>query len=174
MNKQEIADLLETKYSALFLFLDNQSDDRWEIGPAGKWTTGQQVLHLLQSIKPLNAAMSLPKFIIRARFGTSNRELRDYDTVVKRYHERLKASNGATFRPSRQMKTPGIRDKSYLIDRLRVENKKLQYKTLKWPDKNLDQLVLPHPLMGKMPVREMLMWSAYHVEHHCNTLISHY
>ena len=63
-----------------------------------------------------------------------------------------------------------LADKHYIVNRLQTENKKLQYKTKKISDKNLDNVILPHPLMGKMPVRELIMWTAYHVEHHLNTL----
>ncbi len=174
MDKEDIADLLEQKYQSLLSFLESQEDEKWETGPEGKWTTGQQALHLLQSIKPLNQALSLPKFILRNRYGTSNRDVRDYATVVQRYHERLQDSSGAVFRPSRNMKIPKLKDKSYLLNRLQTENKKLQFKTKKWRDKDLDNLILPHPLMGRMPIREMLMWSAYHVEHHTNALKASY
>jgi len=72
------------------------------------------------------------------------------------------------------MKVPTIADKHFILDRLQVEQKKLQYTTKKISDKNLDTLVLPHPLMGKMPVREIIMWTAYHVEHHTETLKTNY
>ena len=174
MDKDQIADLLEEKYQALCKWLEHQEDEKWEQGPEGKWTTGQQALHLLQSIKPLNSALSLPKVILKYKFGKANRDVRNYDTVVNRYHERLKESNGATFGPSRLMKIPKLKDKDYLLNRLQTENKKLQYKTKKWKDKDLDGFVLPHPLMGKMPVRELLMWTAYHVEHHTRSLQDNY
>lgn len=174
MDKEAIADLLEEKHQNLLRFLEHQDDEKWENGPEGKWTSGQQALHLLQSIKQLNLAMSLPKFLLKTRFGKANREVRDYDMVVSRYHERLEASKGAVFGPSRNMKVPKLSDKKYLMNRLQTENKKLQYKTKKWKDKDLDSIILPHPLMGKMPVRELVMWTAYHVEHHTNSLQENY
>jgi len=175
MDKEAIANLLDDKYQKLIQWLENQDDKKWEQGPEGKWTTGQQTLHLLQSIIPLNNALSMPKFLLRYKFGRANREVRDYDTVIKRYQERLKdVPKGATFGPSRNMKVPKLKDKRYLLNRLQTENKKLQYKTRKMSDEQLDSLILPHPLMGKMIVREMLMWSSYHVEHHTNQLINNY
>ena len=73
------------------------------------------------------------------------------------------------------MKIPSVKEKEYILNRLQVENKKLQYKTLKrWSDQQLDHYVLPHPLMGKMPVREIIMWTAYHVDHHTKALMSNY
>lgn len=174
MDKEVIVQLLETKHAELIAWLENQPDEAWTQGPEGKWTQGQQALHLLQSIKPLNDALSLPKFLLRYKFGKANRPVRDYDIIVKRYHERLKDAEGKTFKGSQNMKVPNLEDKHYIINRLQTESKKLQYKTKKISDKNLDTVVLPHPLMGKMPVREIIMWTAHHVEHHTETLKSKY
>ena len=174
MEKDAIADLLEEKYQTLLHWLEQHDDEKWQSGPEGKWTTGQQALHLLQSIKPLNAALSMPKFMLRYKFGKANRDVRDYNTVANRYQERLKDVQGKTYKGSQNMKVPTLNDKSYILNRLQVENKKLQYKTRKLSDKHLDTLILPHPLMGKMPLREIIMWSAHHVEHHTNTLKDKY
>ncbi|TDU40265.1 DinB family protein [Gelidibacter sediminis] len=170
MHKDRIADLLEEKYHTLINWLELQEDYKWIQGPEGKWTTGQQALHLLQSIKPLNDVLSLPRFWYKYAYGINNRELRDYDTIVQRYLQRLEAFKKNPSKPSKQLRIPKIKDKRYILTRLQVESKKLQYKTRRISDKNLDTLVLPHPVMGKMPVRELLMWTAYHVEHHTNQL----
>ena len=174
MTKDDIILLLDDKYTDLVNWLQNQPNDKWTTGPEGKWTMGQQALHLLQSIVPLNNALSLPKFILRLKFGKANRALRPYEEVVKRYHEKLEKAKGKTYKGSENMRIPSLKDKHYILDRLQVEQKKLQYKTKKLSNKQLDQLILPHPLMGKMPLRELIMWSAYHVEHHTETMKSNY
>lgn len=174
MQKEDIVEQLELAHNNLYEWLESQESDRWELGPEGKWTTGQHVLHLLQSIKPLNTALSMPKFILRYKFGKANRPVRDFATVVSRYNERLTEVNGATFGPSKNMKVPLLKDKNYLIDRIQAENKKLQHKTKKWSDKDLDTYILPHPLLGKMPVREIVMWTSHHVNHHLKTLKEKY
>ena len=174
MHKDEIVLLLEEKHQTLLNWLKQQDEDKWEQGPENKWTTGQHTLHLLHSLKTLNKSLSFPKFILKYKFGKSNRKVRDYNTVVNRYNERLKNVPGKTFGPSQNMKVPKLKDKQYLLDRIQTESKKLQYKTNKWTDQQLDSFILPHPLMGKMPVREIIMWTAYHVEHHTNTLKNNY
>ena len=174
MDKDLIAELIEDKNNALISWISDQEDEKWIEGPKNKWTSGQHALHLLQSIKSLNDALSLPKFVLRYKFGKSNRDVRDYQTVVNRYQERLKDAEGITFGPSKNMNVPALTEKQYLLDRLQVEGKKLQYKTRKISDKNLDTLILPHPLMGKMPIREIIMWTAHHIEHHTNTLKEKY
>lgn len=174
MDKESLSLLLEEKYETLFSWLEQQPLEKWETGPEGKWTTGQHTKHLLQSITPLNTAMSLPKFILKFKYGKSNRAVRDYDTVTKRYQERLEGAKGLTYKGSMNMGIPKAIDKDYFITRLKVEYKKLQYKSQHWSDPDLDNYILPHPLMGKMPIRELLMWNAYHLEHHTKTLMKKY
>lgn len=174
MNKDDIVNLLDEKHKILLEWLEQHDDELWQSGPENKWTTGQQALHLLQSIIPVNNALSMPKFIIRFKFGKTNREVRDYDTVISRYLEKLKNAGEMVSPYSRKLKTPPLSDKKYILSRLQMENKKLQYKTRKLTDKHLDELVLPHPLMGKMPVREIIMWTAYHTEHHTKQLMNNY
>ena len=36
----------------------------------------------------------------------------------------------------------------------------------KWDDSNLDGCQLPHPLLGDLTMREMVMFSIYHCKHH--------
>jgi hypothetical protein len=174
MNKDAITDIIEAKHFELISWLEQQLEDSWTEGPEGKWTTGQQTLHLLRSIKALNDALSMPKFLLRYKFGKANRPVRDYSTIVKRYQERLKDVKGKTFKGSQNMKVPTLTDKHYILSRLQTEQKKLQYKTNMISDKNLDTLILPHPLMGKMPIREIIMWTAHHVEHHTEIFKSKY
>jgi len=43
---------------------------------------------------------------------------------------------------------------------------KLCRKTMKHSEAALDKYILPHPLLGKLTLREMLYFTAYHVAHH--------
>ena len=174
MEKEDIALLIKQKNDALIEYLSNQDNDLWEYAPSGKWTTGGHAKHLLQAIKPLNFALSLPRIVLKSRFGTTNRPLRSYNEIVDRYRQKLEEHPNVVFGPSKNLKQPLLKDKRYFLDRLQMEHMKLVYKTRHISDKNLDELVLPHPLMGKMPVREMLMWTAYHIEHHTNILATNY
>lgn len=175
MDKKAIADLLEEKHKSLFNWLENHDNENWQKGPEDKWTTGQHALHLLQSIKMLNKGLGMPKFLLKYKFGKANRDVRDYNTVINRYQERLKnVDTNAVFSPSRNMKIPELNEKPSIINKLKNENKRLQSKLNKISDKHLDTVILPHPLMGKMPLREIIMWTAHHVEHHTNTLKDKY
>ena len=43
-----------------------------------------------------------------------------------------------------------------------------------WSAEDLDNYLLPHPLLGKMLIREFLLWMIYHNYHHLNNLKSNY
>ena len=174
MHQDEIADLLEEKYHTLLDWLEKQENDKWTLGPENKWTTGQHALHLLKSIKPLNDVLSMPRFLFKYTLGTTTAEIRDYETIVSSYLEQLEEFKKNSTNPPKKLKVPTLQDKRYLLTRLQVESKKLQYKIRRISDRNLDTLVLPHPVMGKMPIREILMWTAYHAEHHTKQLQESY
>ena len=170
MDKLAIADLIEEKYQVLFDWLNQQPAENWETGPEGKWTTSQHILHLVNSLQLLNNALSYPRFFLKYKFGLSNRPSRSYEEVVKKYQDKLVENLDKSIEFNKDLKSPLLKDKPRLMTRLQIQHKKLQYKTRKISDVNLDTLVIPHPLMGKMTVRELIIWAAYHTEHHTTIL----
>ena len=170
MNKLDIADLLEAKHQELFAWLEDKPKENWIEGPTNKWTTGQHILHLINSLQLLNKALSYPKFILKYKFGTCNRATRDYNSVAKKYQQKLMENQDRARVFNQNLKKPLLKDREHLLTKFQIQQKKLQYKTKKISDKNLDTLVIPHPLMGKMTIREIIMWTAYHTEHHLTTL----
>jgi len=174
MDKKEISILLEEKHRQLFDWLQIQSKDRWLFAPENKWTVGQHILHLVNSIKLLNKALNYPKFIIKYKFGTNNRENRNYVYIVSNYQNKLIQNQDKAKAFNKSLKIPTASEKENLLTQLQIQNKKLQYKTNKISDKNLDTLLIPHPLMGRMTIREIIMWTAYHTQHHTEILKEKY
>ncbi len=174
MDREAIAEILEEKHRELFNWIESKPAEFWESGPDNRWTVGQHFLHLLKSIKPLNDALSMPSLLMRTQFGKNNREVRSYETVAERYEEKLAQNLDKAKLFNEKLKPPKLTDRTYILNRLQTENKKLQYKVRRIKDKNLDDLVLPHPLMGKMPIREIIMWTAHHVDHHTKSLKKDY
>ncbi|NVK53767.1 MAG: DinB family protein [Flavobacteriaceae bacterium] len=166
MTQEEIVHLLEEKHQFLIELLEHKLEDKWELASENKWTVGQHALHLLDAAKLLNKALSYPKFILKYKFGMANREVRTYEEVTKRYQDRLKENQERARDFNKDLKIPTIADRKRIIDDLNKQKKKLLAITRSWKDKKLDTLLLPHPLMGRMIVREIIMWSAYHTEHH--------
>lgn len=174
MDKVDIANLLEEKHKKLSDWLSEHPTEKWIKGPEGKWTTGQHILHLVNSIQLLNNVLSYPIFILKYKFGVANRESRDYETVANKYEDKLLANKDRAAKFNKGLKKPTLKQRDCLLTRYQKQQKKLQFKTKKISEKNLDTLVVPHPLMGKMTIREIIMWTAHHTEHHLNFLKLYY
>ncbi len=171
----EISDLLTSNENTIRQLFKQHQPNFWEVQPEGKWTAGQHVIHLVQSTKPLLNALRLPDFILKWRFGTSNRPSRNFEEVVARYEEKLsKAGPGVVGPFSRNMPDSLANEAEKYLSQLHELNQKLNKATLKLSEKQLDTILLPHPLMGKMTLREILMWNAYHTLHHVNVLKAKY
>lgn len=174
MTKSNIIDLLEEKHQVLFSWLEKSPEENWEKGPEHKWTLGQHVLHLAKSLQLINNALSFPKFILKYKFGKAIRPSRSYEEIARKYEKKLAQNQekAATF--NSKLGTSKMSERSRLITRLHIQNKKLQYKINQWKEEDLDTYVLPHPLLGKMTIREIIMWTAYHTQNHTTTLEQQY
>ncbi len=43
-----------------------------------------------------------------------------------------------------------------------------------WDEQNIDKYLLPHPLLGKITMREMLYFTDLHIQHHNKLIDQHY
>ncbi len=130
-----------------------------------KWTPGQQLEHIRKSVAPVVLAFRLPRFLLKYQFGVTNRPSRSYDALVARY---LKALDGATAVAPKQFQPPAV---PYSLRQKRIKTyenvvQKLIKVAQKCSEKDLDYYVIPHPLIGKLTLREMLFFCIYHVQHH--------
>ncbi len=175
MTNSQIINLLQIKENQLTALFSAQPDIFWEVQPKGKWTAGQHVIHLVQSETPLIKALKLPNFILKWKFGSSNRPSRSYEEVVHRYEEKLAAAGPGVVGPFSRKMPDSVSSESHIwISKLSELNSKINNVTKKLSDKELDTILLPHPLMGKMTLREILMWNAHHIQHHIDVLITKY
>ncbi|GMW01706.1 MAG: hypothetical protein AMXMBFR84_28430 [Candidatus Hydrogenedentota bacterium] len=141
-------------------------------GPKSKWTAGQHLEHLILSTKPLNLALRLPKIALKLKFGTSGRPSLTFDGMVDRYRGALSAGGVAAGPFVPDAVSPD--QKAAIMDRFRNEGDRLATAIAKWDDESLDNLQLPHPLMGNLTVREMLYFTIYHTRYHLDVLARDY
>jgi len=164
MTKPEIKTRLIEGHQSFIQYIDNLSEPDFMFSPNGKWTAGKQMDHIFLSVRILCKALQLPKFFLRYKFGKSNRPTRDYDTVVKKYRDKLQAGGLA---PS-PFVPPAIpfEEKAQLQAKFRAKVETLCKQLDKFDEQQLDVYILPHPLLGKLPLREMMYFTIYHVQHH--------
>ncbi len=164
MKREEIAEKLKASYKRYTDYVQELTPDEFEFEPKGKWSAGQQTLHLIKSTKPLLNGLGLPKFIIKSKFGKANRPSRSYDELVARYKERLEQGGKATgpYVPGKVAAKDQEKLSAELTDIISKMSKKIE----KWSEEQLDEFVLPHPLLGKVTTREMLYFTIHHAGHH--------
>jgi hypothetical protein len=164
MDKQNIIKKLTENHEEFIACVSQLSADEFSVSKNEKWTAGQQLEHILLSVKPVSLAFRLPMFLLKLIWGKSNREGRSYDELIARYHAKLANGSKATgpFIP----KKVDLHQGQKLKASLNKEVAKLCKAIEKRSEEELDQYILPHPLLGKLTLREMLYFTIYHVKHH--------
>ena len=172
ITKTQTKDDIKKELSAVFEQLDTYlkmvDDASFQKSVNGKWSIAQNIDHLTISNFITTLSLNTPKFILKQAFNTNNRTNWNYDEVVWKYQRSL--GNGAKaslpFQP--RLSIVPIRG---LVERLWKTSENVLLNALdKWSEKDLDTYILPHPIMGKITVRELLFFTIYHVQHHLKTI----
>ena len=140
------------------------SQKDFEFAPPGKWNAGQQLDHLIRSIKPLNLAYALPVIILKLKFGLTNRPSKTFPALVEKYERKLTEGGRASGRFIPEQVPYEAKEK--LCRLYAKEKNKLNDKVDRFEEEALDKYILPHPLLGKLTLREMLFFTIYHNGHH--------
>ena len=132
------------------------------------WSPADNVRHLSKSIRAVTKGLDLPRLVLAVAFGVHRRPSRSYDEIREAYHGVLAAGGKAgRFAPSERVPPAdlaGWRDE-LMAERERAADA-LARSAARWSEKALDRYRLPHPLLGKLSVREMLLFTLYHNLHH--------
>ncbi len=168
MDKQAIIQALEKNHTAFLEYMNALSEAEFDFSLKDeKWTAGQEMEHIIKSTSPLTLAFKMPKMALKMQFGKANRPSRSYDGLVERYQEKLATITGvdaiaAGFGPDAKP----FSERENLSEKLQKNIQKLSNLVGKFKEEDLDTYILPHPLLGKLTLREMLYFTIYHVEHH--------
>jgi hypothetical protein len=164
MNKGEIQQLLRDNHVRFIKQITDLPDEDFLRSNNGKWTPGQQLEHIVKSVRPVNLAFGLPGFLLKIAFGKANRPSRSYDELIEKYHAKLAAGgkSSAPFIP----KSIVVSDRQKLSRKLHALINSLIHRADSFSENQLEVFILPHPLLGKLTLREMLFFTIYHVAHH--------
>ena len=166
MEKQQIINNIIDNHNTFISKLKSLSDDDFGRKPGNKWSAGQQLDHIIKSVKPVDMALGLPVFVLKMKFGVANRPSRSFEGLVEKYQNALKKNGDfeipSDFAPAEI--TIDERDKGF--EKLNKLVQKLCKRLVKFSEAELDKYILPHPLIGKVTLREMLHFTAYHALHH--------
>jgi hypothetical protein len=170
LSKEEIIKQLgaiSTEFSSFFSGISNELFFRQ---PEEKWSVAQNVTHLITSANMTKLAYTLPKFMVSVYGGKPKRLSRTYDELVAKY--KLKLEQGGRASGRFVAKPVSLKErKENILDTFNKAMEKLIAAINKnWNDTQLDQYIAPHPLLGKITLRELCYFTIYHTEHHLNII----
>lgn len=134
--------------------------------PDEKWSIAQNVTHLVTSANMTKLAYRLPKFIIRWYTGKPNRGSRTYDELVEKYKTKLAKGGKASGRFVAKPVAASIGKENIMRSFNRSTESLCKTMLDRWNDPQLDQYLAPHPLLGKLTLRELGYFTIYHTLHH--------
>jgi hypothetical protein len=169
MNKEEIGERLRSTHESFIDSISSLSEAEYGFAKAGKWNAGQTLDHLHRAVSTLSRALLLPSFVFRLLFGKANRPSRDYNALVARYRQKLEEGGKAHGRYlPEKISFAGHEQKAAA---LRHSVNGICKKIKQYPEEKLDHYILPHPLLGKITLREMMYFTIYHAAHHRDIVI---
>jgi hypothetical protein len=137
----------------------------------GHWSPAENVRHLIKSIRPVTKALTMPRLVLRFMFGKPRRASQPWSEIQTQYGGLLEAGgNAGRFAPSEREEPDPEAGRARIISQFVQANRDLRAALAKWPDRSLDRYQLPHPLLGKLTLREMLIFTAYHQTHHLDVV----
>jgi hypothetical protein len=168
MNREEIIAALQDNHASFISYLNTLTEAEFNFTRDDKWTPGQQLDHIIRAVRPLTLGFMLPKFVYRLLYGKANRPSRSYEALVAKYHDKLQAGG----RASAPFIPPPIAfaQRAALCSKLDKMVHTVCRQTKSFSEQDLDAYILPHPLLGKLTIREMLYFTAYHVLHHLDSV----
>jgi hypothetical protein len=141
--------------------------------PVNKWSPAANLDHLIKSITPVTMALKLPTFLLAILFGKASVSSKRVGQIKQVYLEKLaegaKASRAFIPKNNKNLSDPA-KAKDLLLAEWNKATEKLMLSFSQWNEDELEKIRLPHPILGKLTVREMMLFTLYHYSHHLNNV----
>jgi hypothetical protein len=139
------------------------------LAPQGdRWSPCDHLRHLTKSMRAVTQGLGQPRIALGLLFGPTWRPSRDFEALRNVYRGELDAGAQAGRFAPRPESPEGDRQayRARVLDRWNAAEAALEGAIARWREGPLDRYRLPHPVLGKLTVREMLFFTAYHNAHH--------
>ena len=134
----------------------------------GVWAPADQVRHLTKSVRSVTQGLALPKLFLALFFGWSRGGSSTFTRLRERYLAILAAGGEAGRYAPRPLSDADATDANRA--RIMAEHAEVveafAAAISTWRERALDRYQLPHPLLGKLTVREMAQFTLLHNVHH--------
>lgn len=170
MTKTEIIQTLQNVFTGFSKTCNAVDEVAFFKRPDQKWSVAENVQHLIISTNTSSLAWYLPKFLVRWIGGTPNRSSRTYDELKDKYNTKLSEGGRASGRF-----VPKPIEIKFGRHKLMNNWSKATAKFISTLDENrsekdLDNYLVKHPLLGHITLRELAYFTIFHTEHHLNTI----
>lgn len=166
----EIKNRLEEANETFRQYCHSLGDEQFFHQPVDKWSAAQQVKHLTTSTRMAKLALTLPVFMVKIIGGKANRPSRSYDELVAKYKSKLEQGGKASGRYIPKA-IPASFGKEKMLNRFVKEMEAFASAlTRNRTEEQLDKYVAPHPLLGKITLRELCYFTIHHTYHHLETI----
>jgi hypothetical protein len=172
--REEIARGLEQLHRESVAFYATLTTPVFVAPQGAAWSPADHVRHLTKSMRALNRGLGLPLIVLRLRFGRAKHASRDYATIVATYRKRLETFDGRNnpFAPAPSAHADPEAFRGEVMRFHEIAVKELIAHVLRLSEAALDEQQAPHPLIGKLTLREMLFFMLYHNLHHVRLVAS--
>lgn len=166
-SKPEIVNALKRAGNEGLQFWSDFPPEQFAAPIGTAWSPGDSVRHLVLSTKPLIKALGTPKMGLRFAFGKPDAPSRGYDELHQIYLDALgDGVDVGKFAPAPVTPNDPVGWQAEVIGELRTAIAELTSSIDGWEEDDLENYLLPHPLLGKLTVREMLFFTLFHYQHH--------
>jgi DinB superfamily len=165
--RRQIAEALETAHEAAVEYWASYDAAEFFAAMGLHWSAAEHVRHLTRSMAPLLPVMRVPRVALRVAFGAATAPSRTYEQIDALYSDALAAGGTAgRFAPSPERAVPDVARRDAIMDAHSETLRGLTQAMERWTEADLDAYRLPHPLLGKLTVREMMLFTLLHNQHH--------
>ena len=135
------------------------------------WSASDNVDHLIKTHQPIAKVLKLPKITLRAMFGKPEKASMTYEELCQVYRREIAKGAQASGRYLPHQENPADKaaeKKEELLKQFLKASAELVTAIEGWDDKVLDDHLLPHPILGKLTIREMVFFTIYHNLRHAS------
>ncbi len=168
--KSEIIAALEIQKLEIPAFLENIPSEQFFDGSSERWSVGYHVQHITSAVNRVAGGLLNAGVLPKREPATASR---DFATMREFYLETLKNTPSETLRQlgsrvTLEEHTDLEAYKTQLISNFENAITNFNNALEHFDETNLENLGMPHPVMGLLSSREMVFFIVYHNTHHQN------
>ena len=167
--KEEIIVITKNNFAAITATCSSMDEELFFKHPGVKWSVAENVQRLIIATRLSTLAYTLPLFLVRLIGGTQPAAAMSYDELALKYKTILAkgAKAGKLYTPKPMALKYG---KEMMLSNWANAPGGFVKALSNVTETRLDNYAVKHPLLGRISLRELGYFTAYHTEHHLSII----